>query len=37
VENITILVALGLHVPLSKEELCKKLGGEIVARYNGQS
>lgn len=32
-ENITILVALGLHYPLSKEELTEKLGGDIVANY----
>jgi len=33
-ENITIMVALGLHKPLNKEELCKKLGRQIVHQYN---
>jgi nickel-dependent lactate racemase len=32
-ENITIIVALGLHAPLSKEELVKKLGSDIVSGY----
>jgi nickel-dependent lactate racemase len=32
-ENITIIVALGLHAPLSKEELVKKLGKDIVSGY----
>jgi nickel-dependent lactate racemase len=32
--NITIVVALGLHHPLSKKELVKKLGGNIVENYN---
>jgi nickel-dependent lactate racemase len=33
-ENITIIVALGLHPPLSKEELIKKLGNNIVEKYD---
>ncbi len=33
-ENITIIVALGLHPPLDKTELSKKLGEDIVANYN---
>ena len=33
-ENITIIVALGLHPPLNKEELIKKLGNNIVEKYN---
>ncbi len=33
-ENITIIVALGLHPPLSKDQLIKKLGDRIVAGYN---
>ncbi|MBI2851475.1 MAG: nickel-dependent lactate racemase [Chloroflexi bacterium] len=32
-ENITIIVALGLHPPLSTEELIKKLGRNIVSGY----
>jgi nickel-dependent lactate racemase len=32
-ENITIIVALGLHAPLSKAELNKKLGKDIVSGY----
>jgi nickel-dependent lactate racemase len=32
-ENITIIVALGLHPPLSKQELVKKLGKDIVTNY----
>jgi nickel-dependent lactate racemase len=32
-ENITIIVALGLHSPLSTEELIKKLGKDIVSGY----
>jgi nickel-dependent lactate racemase len=32
--NITIVVALGLHHPLSKKELVKKLGRNIVENYN---
>jgi lactate racemase len=32
-ENITIIVALGLHAPLNKEELIKKLGRDIVSDY----
>jgi len=33
-ENITIIVALGLHPPLNKDEMAKKLGEDIVANYN---
>ncbi len=33
-ENITIIVALGLHPPLNKAELAQKLGEDIVAGYN---
>ena len=33
-ENITIIVAVGLHPPLDKHELVKKLGRDIVANYN---
>ncbi len=33
-ENITIIVALGLHPPLDKQELVKKLGGNVVENYN---
>ena len=33
-ENITIIVALGLHPPLDKPELIKKLGKDIVEHYN---
>ena len=33
-ENITIIVALGLHPPLDKQELVKKLGKDIVENYN---
>jgi nickel-dependent lactate racemase len=33
-ENITIIVALGLHPPLDKAELARKLGEDIVAGYN---
>jgi nickel-dependent lactate racemase len=32
-ENITIIIALGLHAPLSNEEIVTKLGRDIVARY----
>lgn len=32
-ENITIIVALGLHPPLDKEALIKKLGKDIVNNY----
>jgi len=32
-QNICIVVALGLHPPLNKEELARKLGGEIVENY----
>jgi len=33
-ENITIIVAVGLHPPLDKQELVKKLGRGIVENYN---
>jgi len=33
-KNITIIVALGLHPPLDKPDLIKKLGEDIVANYN---
>ncbi|MFC1859965.1 nickel-dependent lactate racemase [Chloroflexota bacterium] len=33
-ENITIIVALGLHPPLDRQELVKKLGRDIVENYN---
>ena len=33
-ENITIIVALGLHPPLDEAELSRKLGRDIVASYN---
>ncbi len=33
-ENIKIIVALGLHPPLNREELVKKLGRNIVENYN---
>lgn len=33
-ENITIIVACGLHTPLDKQELVKKLGKDIVENYN---
>lgn len=33
-ENITIIVALGLHPPLNKTELAQKLGEDVVAGYN---
>ncbi len=32
-ENITVIVALGLHPPLSTEELIEKLGRDIVSGY----
>src|SRR3972149_10700469 len=32
-ENITITVALGLHAPLTTEELVEKLGRDTVSRY----
>jgi lactate racemase len=32
-QNITIIVALGLHAPLSREQLIKKLGRKIVENY----
>jgi nickel-dependent lactate racemase len=33
-QNITCIVALGLHPPLSREELIKKLGKRIINDYN---
>lgn len=33
-DNITIIVALGLHPPLNRTELSEKLGEAIVAGYN---
>ncbi|MFQ6122606.1 MAG: nickel-dependent lactate racemase [Dehalococcoidales bacterium] len=33
-ENITIIVAVGLHPPLDKQELVKKLGRDIIENYN---
>jgi len=33
-ENITIIVALGLHPPLDRQELVKKLGRDIIENYN---
>ena len=33
-ENITIIIALGLHPPLDRQELIKKLGKDIVENYN---
>ncbi|MFC1984173.1 nickel-dependent lactate racemase [Chloroflexota bacterium] len=33
-ENITVIVALGLHSPLDRQELVKKLGRGIVENYN---
>ena len=32
-QNITIMVALGLHAPVDKEQLIKKLGRKIVEDY----
>jgi lactate racemase len=32
-ENITIIIALGLHSPLSRQEMIKKLGKEVVENY----
>ena len=32
-QNITIIIALGLHAPLSKEEMAQKLGKDIAANY----
>jgi nickel-dependent lactate racemase len=32
-ENITVMVALGLHPPLTRGELAGKLGEEIIANY----
>jgi nickel-dependent lactate racemase len=32
-QNITIVVALGLHPPLNKEQLASKLGSKIVRNY----
>jgi lactate racemase len=34
VDNITIIVALGLHAPLTHDQMIKKLGSQIVAKYN---
>ena len=33
-ENITIVIALGLHPPLNKDEIIKLLGRDIVENYN---
>jgi nickel-dependent lactate racemase len=33
-ENMTIIVALGLHPPLDRQELVNKLGRDIVENYN---
>jgi len=33
-ENIMIMVALGMHEPLDRQELIKKLGGNIVDNYS---
>ena len=33
-DNITVIVALGLHPPLEKNELIKLLGPEIIENYN---
>jgi len=33
-ENITIVIALGLHPPLNKDEMIKLLGRDIVENYN---
>jgi nickel-dependent lactate racemase len=32
-ENITIIIALGLHPPLDRQQLIAKLGEDIVAKY----
>ena len=32
--NITVIIARGLHNPLSREELVRKLGRDIVQKYN---
>ena len=32
-KNITIIIALGLHPPLSREDLIKKLGEQVVENY----
>ncbi len=32
-ENLSIIVALGLHPPLTKDQMIKKLGRQIVAEY----
>ena len=32
-ENITIIIALGLHPPLDKKKMVKKLGSDIVENY----
>lgn len=36
-ENIKILVALGTHRPMTKEEMVQKLGGNCQFVYNSQS
>jgi len=33
-DNITIIIALGLHTPLTDAEIVEKLGRDIVERYN---
>ncbi len=33
-DNITIIVALGMHEPLDKKEMIKKLGKDVVDKYN---
>jgi nickel-dependent lactate racemase len=33
-DSITIIVALGLHAPMSKDQLIKKLGHPIIDQYN---
>jgi lactate racemase len=33
-QNIKIIIGLGLHAPLNKDELTKKLGRDIVENYN---
>ena len=33
-ENITVIIGLGLHPPLNREQLVKKLGKNIVDRFN---
>lgn len=32
-KNITIILALGLHAPLNRDEMIKKLGSQIIAKY----